>query len=389
MIRLFSDIYWSDYIMINQKNNSKLLQLIRKLKIHRVSLFFLLLGGLFLYLPDVEFIKRLAPLSHWLILSGQTLIIGGIITATYEYIIREETRSEMFQEIRNEISNSMNQGSKRLEKTISLYIARALMTDKRVQREVLRTTKINDIISTCLSTKLDEDMAEDLFEGVILPVLSGFENTAQRVMYNYNLDIRLKENDDNNINDEFYTLLMSVEYKYKIKIPQLKFACFTSLEDFHICLKDPTYTYAYYLPVSKLSGIMFDVSDVKMQCQKTTLFLEKNIDEENDSFKKIIFNHPESVKYIGKMCKLSYMMRTIIRKDGHMFFVRIKHPIRDFRAVFDTGNTDITEVSVSDQFVSSGGSMLQNVSDSGKIIKIVSVDGWIFPNSGVTFVWHY
>lgn len=375
--------------MTDQKNDRKFFGLIKKLKVDRVSLFCLVLGGVFLYLPNLEFVKGLLPLGDWLKLLGQALIVGGIITATYEYIVRKETYSEMAQEIENQIGISMAQESEKLKKNMPLYVTRALMADREVQKEILGSTKINEIISTCLSSKLGEDMTKDLFEGVIQPVLNGFERTAQRVMYNYNIYVQLEENENSDIKDAFYTLEMSIDYKYEIKIPQLKFACLTSEKDFNIYLRDSTYTYTYYLPVPTLSGTMFDVLVAKILCQGKTLNLEKKVDEEGASLKKIRFDHPDFAKYTGKTSKLIYRIRTLIRKDGHMFFIRTKHPIRDFRAIFDTGNTDITGVYVSDQFVSSGSSTVEDGGSGRKILKIVSVDGWIFPNSGVTFVWRY
>lgn len=371
--------------MNKRENESKL---VKKLKVHRVSLFFILLGAIFLYLPNVESIKGLTSLSNWLKLFGETFIVGGIITATYEYIVREETYREMTQEIHNEIEKAMVQESNKLEKKMPLYVAHALMVDKEVQKKILASTKINEIISTCLSTKLGEDMTKDLFEGVIHPVISGFEHGAQRVMYNYNLHARLQKREDNNKN-KFYEFYLSIEYRHILKIPQLKFVCLTSRKEFDTCLKDPLFTYVYYLPVSNFCGEMFDVPSATIQCEGEILALDKIVEEENTSLKKIKMDHSELPQYMGKICKLFYRIHTIIRRDGHMFFVRIKHPVKDFRAVFDAGNTDIKGLYVSDQFVCSGGSMLENGSTDSKILKTVSVDGWVFPNSGVTFVWHY
>ena len=374
--------------MTNSDDETGRNQLIKRLKVHRVSLFSVLVGIVLLFVANMDFIQHLVGLVEWIKLVGGTLIVAGIVTGTYELMVREETQRQMAESVQSEIRKVMNEMQVRVEQRVASCVAQTLLLDRKVQKEVLASGKINEVMLTCLSTKLGEEMSEELLSDVINPILDAFESTKQRVMYDYNLRIQLEESKEPNVAKSFYLLRLMVEYRYVLRMPQFRFACVTSHSDFQDLLDDPTFTYTYFLPNSMLPEIRFDVSDIKLQYEGRAIPLQKMEGKKSKEVKEISFGSFELPQYVGKECKLFYKISTIIRKDGHMYFVRIKHPIRNLIATFDSGNTSITHVSVSDQFVSSGGVVLHEEIVGGKITKIVSVDGWVFPNSGVTFVWH-
>lgn len=362
-------------------------QLIRKLKIHRVSLWSILLGVVLLSCANVDIIKY-QVIVEWIKMLAGTLIVAGIVTGTYELMVREETLKqitesidETFRVLKKDIGNTVKQ-------SVSSCVGQSLLLDKKIQKEILSSGKISEVMLTCLSTKVGEEMSQELLTGVINPVINAFESTKQRVMYDYDLNIQLEESKEPGTESIFYSLRLRVEYKYVLKIPQFRFACATSLETFRVLIDDPTVVYAYYLSNPTIPDIRFNIDDIDLQCEGHSISLQRTESKIREGVKEISYGSFELPKYVGKECKLFYRISTLIRKDGHMYFVRIKHPIRNLRATFDSGNTTITQVSVSDQFVASGGVVLQEETIGGRIRRVVSVDGWVFPNSGVTFVWH-
>ena len=74
--------------------------------------------------------------------------------------------------------------------------------------------------------------------------------------------------------------------------------------------------------------------------------------------------------------------------DGHLLRLRVDQPTRGLAIELDYGDTDIRNVSVVD-FIAS--SEQTRVSHSPHAVPAKSVgvefDGWVFPRSGVAFVW--
>jgi len=271
--------------------------------------------------------------------------------------------------------------------SISNNTGRALILNREVQRDLVSREKINEVIGVCMSSKLGDSIASELLDGVIKPIFNAFENEYQRIMFDYDLRVTLARNGDYKKDGSFYSLHITIEYKFVLKIPELKFACVSSLSDFREYLINPRITHTYLLPHESLPEKAFDIPTIDIQCRGKSIILERLDEEPSKGIKVISFRGEGLSDFIGLECKLFYKVSSVIDSNGHFYFYRTKHPIKNLKITFDSGNTDITQVDVVDQFVSSGPVILHEERTYGKIIKMVSVDGWIFPNSGITFVW--
>jgi len=325
--------------------------------------------------------------AEWLKLVGETIIVAGIITGTYEIMVREETEGYLLDTIGAEFSRFGKDLKGSIEERMPRIVAESLLLNKDIQKRVLASGRVDEVLLTCLSTRLGKEMSQELLAGVINPVLHAFDSSRQRVMYDYDIRIQLERAAHPDVAKSFYALHLTVEYTYKLNIPQFRFACAISRDAFRKLLDDPTFTYVYYLPASNLGNLPFQVTDIRLQHEGMIVPLTKTAIPVDERMKEFSFGASDLPEYVGKECRLVYSISTLIRKNGHMYFVSIKHPIRNLKATFDSGDTGITDVSVSDQFVSSGGMILTEQASGGRIIRVASVAGWVFPNSGVTFVW--
>jgi len=85
---------------------------------------------------------------------------------------------------------------------------------------------------------------------------------------------------------------------------------------------------------------------------------------------------------------ISYTYRTLVAVDQHLLQLRVDQPTRGLSVELDYGNTNTEHVNVLD-FIA-GNEATRIVRSSVAVPeKVVSVeyDGWVFPRSGVAFVW--
>lgn len=90
----------------------------------------------------------------------------------------------------------------------------------------------------------------------------------------------------------------------------------------------------------------------------------------------------------GKPVTISYTYRTITTRAGHLLFFDIEQPTRDLRADFDFADCGISSVSTLDLIPSVRRTRIEPppAGTAGSVIR-VNIDGWVFPRSGIAFVW--
>lgn len=90
----------------------------------------------------------------------------------------------------------------------------------------------------------------------------------------------------------------------------------------------------------------------------------------------------------GEAVTISYTYRTITSQTGHLLFFDIEQPTRDLRIDFDYGGCNIATVSTLDLIPSIRPTRIEHPTPDlpGDTIR-VDLDGWIFPRSGIAFVW--
>jgi hypothetical protein len=90
----------------------------------------------------------------------------------------------------------------------------------------------------------------------------------------------------------------------------------------------------------------------------------------------------------GKPVTVTYTIRTITQQSGHLLFFDIEQPTRNLRVDFDYSECGIASISALDLVPSIKRTRIERTPDSlpGQNVR-VDIDGWIFPRSGIAFVW--
>ncbi|QLY30410.1 hypothetical protein H0264_35705 [Nocardia huaxiensis] len=85
---------------------------------------------------------------------------------------------------------------------------------------------------------------------------------------------------------------------------------------------------------------------------------------------------------------IAYTYRTVTERRGHLLYIDIEQPTRGIEVELDYSDCAIERVSVLDFIASSKATRIERSPDTvpGKSVR-VGFDGWVFPRSGVGFVW--
>ena len=97
---------------------------------------------------------------------------------------------------------------------------------------------------------------------------------------------------------------------------------------------------------------------------------------------------PEDVMVAGKPVRVSYLYRTITPQSGHLLYFDIEQPTRNISLDLDYSDSSIHNVSVLDLIASGRRTRITRSPEDlpGRTTR-VAFDGWMFPRTGLAFVW--
>ena len=82
------------------------------------------------------------------------------------------------------------------------------------------------------------------------------------------------------------------------------------------------------------------------------------------------------------------LYRVLVQKHGHLLYLDFDKPCRGVKVYLGYGEAGIREVSVLDFFAGPQAARVQRSPSSVPAPSVsVGYDGWVFPRSGVAFVW--
>ena len=165
-----------------------------------------------------------------------------------------------------------------------------------------------------------------------------------------------------------------------------RFVCLSDIDEFRDLTEDTTATSAWYLgPRTGLDAgakESFELVEFTVDGQPRPI---RHTAKQGSQTSSVNLGH-EAMQ--GEAVTVAYTYRTLVSVDGHLLQLRVDQPTKGLTVELDYGDCGIEYVSVLD-FIAS--SQRTRVSQSPKSVpgKSVSIefDGWVFPRSGVAFVW--
>lgn len=180
----------------------------------------------------------------------------------------------------------------------------------------------------------------------------------------------------------------TVRWQYRVAPagPTMRFACVSDLTEYRDLLRDPTVAFAWYLGAA--SGV--DASSLP-----AFELLELSVDGKPLRIRRT--ERPGSQHYTvnlgrnatdGREVTVVYTYRVLLARHGHLLYLDLPRPTKGLNVRFDYKDAGIRRVNTLD-FVASAKPSTVEVTPPSVPDRAVTVtfNGWIFPRSGVAFVW--
>lgn len=166
-----------------------------------------------------------------------------------------------------------------------------------------------------------------------------------------------------------------------------RFVCLSDLDEFRDLDQDTTATSAWYFKPK--AGIeagdkdAYELLDFTVDGQPRTIRRAAKPGSQTYS----VSLGKEAID-AGKSVAIACTYRTVSAADGHLLRLRIDQPTRGLSVELDYGGTPLTDVAVLDYISSSERTRLSRSPDTVPDERAaIEFDGWVFPRSGVAFVW--
>ena len=176
------------------------------------------------------------------------------------------------------------------------------------------------------------------------------------------------------------------EYKVRPASSTVRFACVSDEKEYRDMLRDQSISSAWYFePLT--DGIDAASADAYELLHFTVNGREKKIRRTTRPGAQVYAVSLDTKEQASEVM-LAYTYRALVQRRGNLLYLDLPRPTKGFRVQLDYGQADIRYVNTLDYFASSQRSHVERAPEGSDAKTInVSFDGWVFPRSGVAFVW--
>jgi hypothetical protein len=176
------------------------------------------------------------------------------------------------------------------------------------------------------------------------------------------------------------------EYRVRPASSTMRFAYVSELAEYRELLRDPTINDPWY--VGHTGGLDAGSRDVFELLQVSINGVDRKIRRTARKGTQFYTVGLGAASTTGDEVTIAYTYRVLVQQHGHLLYLDLPRPAKGFHVQLNYADAGIRRVNTLDYFASSESSRIDEtpISVPAKTID-VGFDGWIFPRSGVAFVW--
>ena len=176
------------------------------------------------------------------------------------------------------------------------------------------------------------------------------------------------------------------EYRVDPTSATMRFACVSDLDEYRELLRDQSVTSAWHFDPS--AGI--DASD-KAVFELLQLMVNgeaRKVRRTQRTGSQVYSASLGTAGTSGEVVTVAYTYRVLVQRHGHLLYIDLPRPTKGLHVQLDYASAGIRRVNTLDFIASSEDTRIDETPASVPARTVdIGFDGWIFPRSGVAFVW--
>ena len=251
---------------------------------------------------------------------------------------------------------------------------RLALRRKEVVDQLIPPVEMEEMIKDCLQLRLNEEVGEALYHGILKAI---FSQRGRELQYRRDLRHRIWFVEE----EEGYKVKAEIEYYKILRSDSFYVACAKDEASLAYYFQDPLCEYRWLLEKGQVRVSDFQVRGVRVDGLK----LEPQKVKATERGYEIHFQESNLGSKLNQPVKMEIETQTWQEKDNRELPIYIVYPTKGMEVTFDYAATGIEAVKAI-SFLAGKNRYPQKRESQGRSITL-SLEGWVFPNSGITFVW--
>jgi len=307
---------------------------------------------------------------------GSALFTTGLIVIAFEYLDREDSEIRAIQRLRQVLGEQAP--------AMRDAVIDGFAFEPEDLTRVASPDTLDRIARNSLAIQLgDRALAEEVYADVRQQVIS-----AKERWHDLDVSISLSPWNAGPAAGSGSMFVATVRWEYGVVpgTPVMRFACVSDLAEYRELNRDPSVTAVWYFePIGGLDGAASDAFDlVQFMVDGHARPIRRSVRAGTQVFTVSLGKQTDGLRPV----KVSYTYRTLAQKNGHLLYVDIAKPTKGLKVELWYGDCGIRYVNMLDMIASSTQTRIARTPETVPTPSVaVGFDGWVFPRSGVAFVW--
>jgi hypothetical protein len=307
---------------------------------------------------------------------GSTLFGTGLLAIFFEYVDRKHGDERTDQRIR--------QAVRKEAPAIRDAVLDSFAFDPDALKGVASPETLDRIATNALGLRLeDQALASDVYTDIRNQVIRAPER-----WHNVDISVSLAPWTAGPSTGRGSMFIATIRWEYRV-IPTsatMRFACVSDIDEYRELLRDQTTTSAWHFDPS--AGI--DASDraVFELLQVAVDGAHRKVRRTQRTGSQLYTASLGTAATAGQLVTVAYTYRVLVQRHGHLLYLDMPRPTKGLHVQLDYASAGIRRVNTLDFIASSEDTRIDETPGSVPARTIdIGFDGWIFPRSGVAFVW--
>lgn len=307
---------------------------------------------------------------------GDTLFGTGLLAVFFEYVDRKHGDERTGQRIRAAVRQEAP--------AIRDAVLDSFAFDPDTLRGVTSPDTLDRIAANALGLRLDDQsLAQDVYTDLRDQVIRAPERWHD---VNISVEIAPWASGPTAGRGSMFVATLRWEYRVVPITATLRFACVSDADEYRDLLRDQGMTSAWYFdpsaPIDAASPDAFELVQLSVDGKP------RPIRRTQRRGAQLYTVSVGSASRSGKPVVVAYTYRVLVQRHGHVLYLDLPRPSKGLKVQFNYGAAGIRRVTALDFIASSEPARVNEAPTSVPSRSVdIGFDGWMFPRSGIAFVW--